>query len=102
MTCDNRYHHTSPLVTRWPLTWTASTLQDSEMSRRLRVGPVLVAVATGVASGLYIFGPYFQTQTDKVKTPTTSNHGNSDSSVHPDPKQLQTPPETDKTRPSSE
>lgn len=67
------------------------------MSRQMRVGPVLVAIATGVASGLYIFGPYFQEQTDKVKAPTAGNHGNS---VRPDPKQLPTPPETDKTRPS--
>ena len=55
---------------------------------RLGAGQLLVAVAAGVASGLYIFGPYFRSRETPSSASTTSHHpqGGSDEEVNPNTK----------------
>ena len=54
---------------------------------QLGAGQLLVAVAAGVVSGLYIFGPYFRSQYTSSSVASTSHHtrtqGGSDEEVNP-------------------
>ncbi|CUA69094.1 hypothetical protein RSOLAG22IIIB_03772 [Rhizoctonia solani] len=65
------------------------------MSARGRVLPVLVAIATGVVSGVYIFQPLIVQERDKLITfnqsPTTANNAPpniTSSSPQSDPSQV--------------